>query len=253
MDNAVEAPATATRIGRTLAWLALVSGLASGAAALLAGPAYRWHGLALGTALQTVRTAGTIAAIGAGLALLAGVLVWIAPQRRSLSVAAAALLVNALAAGMPMAMQWKGQHLPRIHDVSTDLVDPPAFVAVVPLREGARNPVAYASATAALQRAGYPDIVPQVLAMPSAQAFERAERTARALGWEIVAVAPAELRLEATDTTLLFGFKDDVVIRITPRGNASVVDVRSLSRVGGSDFGTNANRVRGFLRKLATN
>jgi uncharacterized protein (DUF1499 family) len=50
---------------------------------------------------------------------------------------------------------------------------------------------------------------------------------------------------------LLFGFKDDIVVRVTPSGNGSRVDVRSLSRVGRSDFGVNANRVRKFLRQLA--
>ena len=71
------------------------------------------------------------------------------------------------------------------------------------------------------------------------------------MGWEVVAVAPEDLRIEATDTTLLFGFKDDIVVRVTPSGNGSRVDVRSLSRVGKSDFGVNANRIRKFLRQLA--
>jgi len=66
-----------------------------------------------------------------------------------------------------------------------------------------------------------------------------------------VAAEPEALRIEATDTTLLFGFKDDVVVRITPQAQGSVVDVRSLSRVGGSDFGTNAKRVRAYLRRLS--
>ena len=90
-----------------------------------------------------------------------------------------------------------------------------------------------------------------MLGVPPAQAFERAERTARAMGWQIVAAVPDALRIEATDTTLLFGFKDDVVIRIRPSGQGSVVDVRSLSRIGGSDIGTNARRVRRFLDRLA--
>jgi uncharacterized protein (DUF1499 family) len=68
----------------------------------------------------------------------------------------------------------------------------------------------------------------------------------------VVATAPDKLRLEATDTTLLFGFKDDIVVRITPHGNGSVVDVRSQSRIGGSDFGANASRVRAYLKRVAT-
>jgi uncharacterized protein (DUF1499 family) len=71
------------------------------------------------------------------------------------------------------------------------------------------------------------------------------------MGWEVVSVVPDDLRVEATDTTFLFGFKDDVVVRVRPTGEGSVIDVRSLSREGGSDFGVNTNRVRALLRKFA--
>jgi uncharacterized protein (DUF1499 family) len=86
--------------------------------------------------------------------------------------------------------------------------------------------------------------------MPPDQAFERALLVARDSGWEIVAAKREEGRIEATDTTFWFGFKDDVVIRITPALDGSRVDVRSLSRVGKSDVGTNAKRIRAYFRKL---
>ena len=104
--------------------------------------------------------------------------------------------------------------------------------------------------TPAQQKRGYPDIAPLRLNLPPAEAFARAERAARAMGWQIVAVAPEALRIEATDTTLFFGFKDDIVIRVRPSENGSVVDMRSLSRVGTSDVGVNAKRVRAFLGRL---
>ena len=68
--------------------------------------------------------------------------------------------------------------------------------------------------------------------------------------WDIVATDPNTLRIEATATTLLFGFKDDVVIRVSPDGANSTVDVRSLSRIGVSDIGTNAGRIRDFTKRL---
>ena len=74
--------------------------------------------------------------------------------------------------------------------------------------------------------------------------FDNAERAARAMGWQVVEASLDKLRLEAIDTSLVFGFKDDIVVRVTAKGNGSVVDVRSLSRVGGSDLGANARRVR---------
>src|SRR5207237_3453093 len=101
------------------------------------------------------------------------------------------------------------------------------------------------------QRTGYPDIAPLLLDRPPAQVFAAAERSARAMGWDIAAAVPEEGRIEATDTTLLFGFKDDVVIRVAPNAGGTRVDVRSLSRVGGSDVGVNATRVRSFLQRLA--
>ena len=70
------------------------------------------------------------------------------------------------------------------------------------------------------------------------------------MGWEIVAAVPEEGRLEATDTTAWFGFKDDIVIRITPEGEGSRLDIRSMSRVGKSDIGKNAERIRAFLAKV---
>jgi uncharacterized protein (DUF1499 family) len=244
----------ATRIGRALARLSLIVGVLCAVAALSAGPAYRVDVLALGVALQTMRWAATVAIGGAVVALVA-VLLSIArsaaPRARGL--AALALLVNALVAAPPLYMYWQLQHLPKIHDISTDPSDPPTFEAMLPLRKGARNSVDYPATTAAEQHKGYPDIGPLTLPLAPPAAFERAVQAARAMGWDIVATAPEKLRIEATGTTLLFGFKDDVVVRITPQGQGSVVDVRSLSRVGGSDFGANAKRVRAYLQRLSDN
>jgi uncharacterized protein (DUF1499 family) len=92
--------------------------------------------------------------------------------------------------------------------------------------------------------------VPLKLGTSPADAFDRVVRVVRSMGWDVVSVVPGDLRVEATDTTLLFGFKDAVVVRVRPTGEGSVIDVRSLSGVGGSDFGVNANRVRALLRKV---
>jgi uncharacterized protein (DUF1499 family) len=250
--NAMTSASRPARIGAALATLTLIVGLLCAAAALLAGPAYRAEILTLGPAIQTMRWAATVALGGAALALVALLLLLARPvvpgARRS---AALAMLVNLIVAAPPLYMYWQVQHLPKIHDITTSPSNPPAFEAVLPLRKGARNAVDYPASTAAEQLKGYPDLAPLTLPVAPPVAFERAVLAARAMGWDIVATAPEKLRLEATDTTLLFGFKDDVVVRITPQGNGSVVDVRSLSRVGGSDFGTNAKRVRAYLKRLS--
>ena len=238
------------RLARALARLALAVGLVSAAAALGAGPAYRMHGLALAAAFSALRWATYGAIAGTVVATIAGAALVVTRTSRGRAIVALAWLLGVTVAAPPLYLYDQAQRLPKIHDVSTDTDDPPAFVDVLPLRQGARNPVDYRPETAALQRRGYPDIAPLRLELPPAQAFQRAERTARAMGWRIVAVHPDTRRIEATDTTLLFGFKDDIVIRVRPQGDGSVVDVRSLSRIGSSDIGTNARRVRAFLSKL---
>jgi uncharacterized protein (DUF1499 family) len=250
--NAMTSASRPARIGAALATLTLTVGLLCAATALLAGPAYRAEILTLAPAIQTMRWAATVALGGAAVALVAVLLLIarpVVPGARGR--AAIALLVNLIVAAPPLYMYWQLQHLPKIHDISTSPTNPPAFEAVLPLRKGARNAIDYPASTAAEQLKGYPDIGPLTLPLAPPVAFERAVQAARAMGWDIVATAPEKLRLEATDTTLLFGFKDDIVVRVTPQANGSVVDVRSLSRVGGSDFGTNAKRVRTYMKRLS--
>jgi len=96
-----------------------------------------------------------------------------------------------------------------------------------------RNPAEYGGPeVAAAQIAAYPDLKTHRMDAAPAQAFERAQQAARSMGWEMVSADPASGRIEATDTTFWFSFKDDVVIRIEPDPAGSQVDVRSVSRVG---------------------
>ena len=140
---------------------------------------------------------------------------------------------------------------PPIHDITTDTSDPPLFVDVLPLRASARNSADYGgSRVALLQRAAYPDIVPIDLALAPAAAFAKARAAANAMGWAIVAADSSAGRIEATATTRVFRFRDDVVIRIRPRDGGSRLDIRSVSRIGGSDLGKNASRIREFIVRL---
>jgi uncharacterized protein (DUF1499 family) len=241
-----------TRACRPLAWIAL--GVASICAALelLAGPGYRLGWWPLGTGIQTMRWAATAALAAGAMALAATLCAARFGTRRSVLLGLAGIVLALAAAGPPFYLGWKVGRLPHIHDISTDTVNPPRFVAVLPLRAGAPNSTEYDAAVATEQREGYPDIAPLLLDVPPARAFERAQRVADSMGWDVVAIAPQAMRIEATATTLLFGFKDDVVIRVAAQGSGSRVDMRSLSRVGGSDFGVNAERVRDYLRRLAT-
>lgn len=184
--------------------------------------------------------------------VLAIVGIIIAARRRiGVSTAMTALALALIAIGSVGALAWQASRVPAIHDITTDTMQPPPFLAVVPLRAAALNPIDYGGPEiAAKQRAAYPDLGPLLLSDPPARAFDRALAAARSMGWELVASDPAGGRIEATDTTLWFGFKDDVVVRVTPQPTGSRVDVRSLSRVGGGDIGANAARIRSYLAAL---
>ena len=170
--------------------------------------------------------------------------------RRGLLLATISLLVGLALVGIPGRFRM-GPPKPPIHDISTDMREPPEYVAVLPLRANAPNTTVYGGEKiASQQRAASPDLQPLILNVPPPQAFDRALAAVRDMGWELVAADAAAGRIEATDTTFWFGFKDDVVIRVKPADGGSRIDVRSLSRVGGGDAGTNAKRIRAYLDAL---
>lgn len=214
----------------------------------LAGPSYR-IGLPLGFAFALLRYAayvGLAAAVAS-----AGVAAWQWKRSRgAAAVAVAGILIGVAVAWIPYSLQRRAQRVPPIHDISTDLENPPAFTAVLPLRTDAPNPLIRTPDVAIQQRQGYPDLAPLTLPEPSGQVFARAIQTAERLGWEIVRADATSGVIEATDTTRWFGFVDDVVVRVTPWGTGTRVDLRSVSRVGRSDIGTNAERIRTFLAAL---
>ena len=145
-----------------------------------------------------------------------------------------------------------GTKLPRIHDITTDLANPPRFNAIVAARGDTSNSLDRSTPAdlAALQTAAYPDIAPLTLAVHPGKVFEAAEALVKKNGWALVSVSPETGTIEATATTRILNFKDDVVIVITEQEGGSLVNMRSVSRVGESDLGANANRIRTFLYDL---
>jgi len=236
---------TLTVIALALAVLALLG-------VLLAGPSHRLGLLGARWALGLFGLAGllgvaaaVVAAWGMGLAFMAGA--W-----RGVAGSALAFVVALAAAGPLLAMVRAAASVPLIHDITTDTESPPQWVALKAARAASENGTAYGGAEVSLrQKQAYRDVAPLLLTLPPDKAFARAEAAARALGWRIVAATPAEGRLEATETTRWFGFTDDIVVRVRPTSSGSRVDVRSASRVGRSDLGVNARRVRAFLAEVA--
>lgn len=214
-----------------------------------AGPGTRLDLWEFGTGFQLMRWA---AFGGLAAAALAAAMLLLPRTRRG----GRAGLLAALALGLGVAfVPWNAlryaRSVPPIHDITTDTVRPPQFVAILPLRADAPNPAAYGGPDVARAQIGaYPELRAQRMDAAPADAFSRALQAARGMGWEIVAADAAAGRIEATDTTFWFGFKDDVVIRVEADGAGSRVDVRSVSRVGAGDVGTNARRIRAYLEAL---
>ncbi len=227
----------------------LILAVAAGVLLVLAGFGSRmgmWH---FRTGFAILKW-GALAGAAAVVLSLAGV--FVSAKKRRLAGAVYGIfgvLIGALVLALPLSWRMKVMSLPMIHDITTDIVNPPQFVAILPLRKDAPNPAVYGGPEVAVrQRQAYPDIRPLLLNLPREQAFRQALAAASAMGWQIVAEVPQEGRIEATDTTFWFGFKDDIVVRVTGvDGNRTLIDVRSESRVGRSDIGKNAARIRRYL------
>jgi uncharacterized protein (DUF1499 family) len=139
-----------------------------------------------------------------------------------------------------------------INDITTDLEEPPRFAAVVAARPPHANSVEHGgAAVAARQRKAYPEIRPIETALSPDEAFSRAVEVAEKMGWEIIARDTAARVIEAVDTTAIFRFKDDIVVRVRAAAEGSRVDLRSASRIGRSDLGKNAARIIEFSQRFA--
>lgn len=229
----------------------IIIGLTSVIAILLvalAGPMYKFGIVELSTAF-----AGFKFGLFAGIAALVLLAIQLLFKRNTASIgsalASAVLAVTAIA--VPLGMMNTAKNVPPIHDISTDLVNPPEFVAIAPLRADAPNPVAYAGAEVAeQQRTAYPDLQTLTYTQSKPELVEASNQAIENLGWELVNVDADKGIIEATETTAWFGFKDDVIIRVTDNDSECLVDIRSKSRVGQSDLGKNTARIHSFIEEL---
>jgi Uncharacterized protein conserved in bacteria len=151
----------------------------------------------------------------------------------------------------------EGLQAPAIHDITTDVENPPQFVLAASDRVEGDHSVDYeGEVIARLQQRAYPDI--------TSRTYEKSADTMKVavlaaideLEWRTLGVESIDtggFRIEAVDRSLMFGFEDDVVIRVSPQGNGTRLDVRSASRLGLGDLGANAKRIRGFFETLGEN
>lgn len=233
---------------KTTAWGGRIARatIAAAVLVLLAGPSIKFGILPWQAGLMMFVVAALLAGIGGLISLIALL------RKRGGMLAVLAAAAGLAAIIIPVAIIAGGRAAPPIHDITTDTANPPAFVAVTPDLRGANtNPVTYDPAIAPVQAKAYPALAPLLLPDAPAAAFEKALAAAKAMGWEIVASDAATGRIEATDTVPWWGFKDDVVVRLTAEGTGTRIDVRSKSRVGKGDLGVNAKRISDYLAKIS--
>ncbi len=227
-------------------------GVFSLAAALLAIVIVRAGLLEFRPGLATFGGALAFAVLAMLLALAAFVVIW-KDGLGGMGQALAAMALSFALLAYPAYFVVKAYQLPWIYDITTDPIDPPRYEALAKVRPRDANPVAYAGLYAAeQQRAAYPDVESlEQNASPEA-AYNAALAVINKRRWRVVdARAPQAGRrdghIEAVARTAIMGFRDDVVVRVRPDGDGSRIDVRSSSRHGTFDFGTNAARIRSLL------
>lgn len=161
------------------------------------------------------------------------------------------LLIGGAIVVLTLAQIATARSVPPIHNISTDVADPPSFDVARALRGADSNPVDFdAAKLAPLQEAAYPRVKPIVSDRSVAESFDRALTVLNGMGLDVVNADQAAGRIEAVATSFWFGFKDDLVVRVRSRGTGSVVDLHSVSRVGQSDLGINAKRIEEFIDRF---
>lgn len=221
--------------------------------ASLSGFGHRWGWWDFRTGFQVLLWSVYLAIAGGALSALMLIFSIVRRHRRESIITGVVTLIALVVISVPLHWLSLARSVPPIHDITTDTHDPPLFEAILPLRADAPNSAVYAGEEiAAQQRSAYPDILPLEVDRSADETFRAALETARDMGWEIMAADAGRGHMEAVATTFWFGFRDDVVVRIGARGAGTRIDVRSVSRVGRSDAGTNALRIRTYLERIET-
>jgi len=231
-----------------MAILALTVAVLAGIVLLLSGPGYRlgWWPLSLAYGFLSYGLLAGLAALSLG--VIALLVSWQAGSVRGRNFALVGVTVALVVAYVPFYWRTLAVQSAPLHDITTDLDHPPAFHALAGLRLPQENDIAYGGEEVArLQEEAYPEIGPLISEKEPDEVFTAVMKVLGDTNWEIASIDTETREVEATDRTFWFGFRDDVIIRVTPQGGGSRVDMRSQSRISKVDAGSNARRVQQFL------
>lgn len=217
---------------------------------MMSGYGYQWGIWSLGVGFSILRYSA-YAAIAFFLISLGTIWFYRKSSASTITYLVISVIVTFIISGSALYWQHKAQSVPPIHDITTDMANPPEFVAILRLRADAPNPPEYEGAEIArMQREAYPQLQSLYLNEDLQNVMDRAVMIVVNRKWQLVAINRNDGRIEATEKLPWFGFSDDIVIRFTEEDEMTRVDIRSKSRIGRSDIGVNANRIERFLRDL---
>lgn len=244
-----QAASTEKPLARRIVLIGFVLAVVCAIAAVLSGIGYQmelWH---FRTGFQIIKWS-----FMAAIAAVALSIIGLAMSRKTRPVVVMGVLgiiLGGITVYIPLSWKQTLDAHPYIHDITTDIDDPPQFVVVATVRGPEDHPIEYdGPEVGAQQKEAYPDLQPWLSRASPTEVFQAAKKVVDTMGMELVSANDSDLHVEATDTTLLYGFKDDMVVRIVGTADGTRVDVRSKSRVGRSDLGQNAKRIRKFLALL---
>ncbi len=237
---------------RTIAKIFFYLSLTATLVFIFSGYGYQWDIWSMGMGFTLLRYSA-YAAIGLVITQVISLFIMKGAGAKAISFLVIGIFLTGAVSGTALYWQNKAQNVPPIHDISTDLTTPPEFVSMVRLRADAPNPPEYAGEeTAAAQEEAYPHIQPLIVTTGKQEVIDEIVMLIVSRNWDMVSINRAEGRVEATEKLPWFGFKDDVVLRVTEieNGTSTRVDMRSKSRIGRSDVGVNADRIEAFLKDL---
>lgn len=256
---------------KAIIWLISIIALGLALTIAVSGPGARFGLWDFGTGLGLIRKVSSPITIvkdvvslspiftAAALALIGGIVSFFIGGGR-LGVFAVIAALAAGGAGMvPLKMKQNFEANPFIHEVTTDFSDPPPIIAAANLPRS--NPAEYEGANKApnadmtaeeAQKQAFPDIQPKLVDGTVDETAEKVRSIIESMNMKILDEGPTDdgWLIQAAYTSTWYGFVDDFIVRLRPEGAMTRVDVRSKSRVGGSDLGANGARVRAFLEKL---
>lgn len=231
-------------LARRLGLLSVLLGLASLALLALSVWGFRAGGWPWPRAYDLAGRGAWSAGAGVVVAL-AGLAVWLRRRRGGAGAVLLGLILSLPVAGLGAAFEIAARTTPPINDISTDTDDPPVFWFTA-------TPSDYPAQNAGPQRSAYPAVRPLELAVSEGEAFAASLSLVKDRGWAVLSADPAESEIEAIATSRLFGFEDEVAIRVTGTDSGARIDMRSRSRLGQIDRGANARRIAAFLSDLET-